>query len=121
MATTTTTRTRRSSEDWDALARELLPELQAGRKVSDLTDRIGSNDEAFRTALARIGYDPHGNPLKLKSISARTDATLAKRVAARRENGAPWWLVMAETRMSYAKLNRILREHGYAENGASAS
>lgn len=117
MATTTTPRIRRSQEDWEALAREKLPELQAGRRISHMTDEIGTNDEAFRVALARIGFDPRGNPLKLHKITASRESTFAKRVAARRAEKAPWWLIMAETDRSYAELNQLLRDHGFAENG----
>ena len=78
--------------------------------MSNLTDVIGTNDDAFRVALARIGYDSRGRPLKIKPISAKTDKTLAKRVARRRDQKAPWWQIMAETGRSYGDLNRLLRD-----------
>lgn len=121
MSTTASTRSRRSHEDWDQLAREILPELQAGRRISDFEDRIGTNSDALRTALARMGFDPHGEPMKLKVINAATDKTLAKRVARRRREKAPWWLIMAETDRPYGDLVRGLVENGYSLSGEDVS
>lgn len=111
------TRTHRSAEDWDALATEVLPELQAGRRISDFAERIGTNSDALRTALARQGYDPRGEALEVKEITASRPSTLAKRVAQRRQDKAPWWLLIAETNKSYGELRALLQDHGYSYRG----
>lgn len=114
---TTTPRPRRSPADWETLARELLPELQDGKSFADLEERIGANTDALRTALAQLGYNPHGEPMKLREIAARTPRTLARRVALRRLDGAPWWLISAETGKSYSELTGLLASQGYATTG----
>lgn len=111
------TRTHRSAADWDALATEILPELQQGRRISDFADRIGTNADALRTALARQGFDPRGEALDVKEITASRPSTLAKRVAARRQEKAPWWLLIAETKKSYGELIALLRDHGFTVKG----
>lgn len=111
------TRTHRSAEEWDALALEVAPLLRDGHKIADIKDRIGSNVDALHTALARQGLDPHGEPLAIKELTASRPGTLAKRVAARRRDKAPWWMLKAETGKSYGELTRLLREYGYTNSG----
>lgn len=113
----TATRTHRSPAEWDALATELLPQIQSGERISNLSDRIGSNGDALRTALARQGYDPRGNPLEVHELTAARPSTLAKRVARRRQEKAPWWLLVVETGKSYGELISLLSDHGYTRKG----
>lgn len=113
----TATRTHRSAADWDELAREILPELQSGARVSDFAGRIGSNTDALRTALALQGFDPRGNPLEVTPLTGATPKTRAKRIAKRRQEKAPWWLLKAESGMSYTEMTTALHEHGFTLKG----
>ncbi len=118
----TTTRTHRSREAWDALVREILPELQENpdATIENFRSRIGSNIEAAKIALARQGFDPTGKAVPFKEITASTPAVLAKRVAARRRDGVPWWRIQAETGKTYAALTSLLPKHGYTLDGESS-
>ena len=124
----TQTRVRRSRSEWDDLANEIIPALQSGAKTSDYRDRIGASEDALKVALARHGFDPHGNPLQLKEITARTPKALARSAAKRRREGAPWWLIQAETDEQYGKIVKAMKENGFdprtgkpVENGSATS
>lgn len=113
----TATRTHRSPAEWDELAMEILPELQSGSRISDFTDRIGSNADALRTALARKGFDHQGNPIEVTPVTASTPKTLAKRIAKRRQEKTPWHRLKVETGMSYGEMTSLLREFDYTNSG----
>lgn len=114
---TTSRRLRRSPEDWEQIAREIRPQLQAGTPLSKLQEQFGSNTYAAQVALARIGSDPRGNDLRLRPITGSRPKTIAKRIAERRAAGEAFWQIEAEVdpHMSYREIKELLREHGYGE------
>lgn len=122
----TVTRTRRSSEDWDALALEMI---ETGQKISDpaVAERIGTNAAAVRVALARRGFSGDLEPLDVTPLATSGGPkALAKRIAKRRQEKAPWWRLVVEANMSYPELRALLSKYGYSPkgestNGASAS
>lgn len=115
--TATRTRTRRSDEDWVELARELLPEVRERGGLAGLEDRIGTNRDAFKIALAKLGFDPKGNPMTVEPISGSRESTIAKRVAEARREKEPWWKISYRSELSYNQLIELLAKHGYGTDG----
>lgn len=117
----TITPSQRTREDWEALAEELLPEIQAaGGLTAEMREKhhIG-HVYRIKMALAKLGYDIHGEPLKVRPIKAKRPETVAKEIAGRREKGEPYWLLEVEAEMSPPRMQRLMNEHGITDPGVS--
>ncbi len=115
MATVTKSE-RRTREDWEALAKEVLPELKSGVPFSELSKRYGvKHVYPLRVAIAELGYDLKGQPLpeRVRPITVKRPEAVAKQVAARREKGSPFWLLSVETGLPGNSVKKLLSEHGY--------
>jgi hypothetical protein len=111
--TASTRRTARTPEEWEKLAADTIaPALAAGATMTAMRAQYGTGT-AIRRALARVGYDTKGQPIVGVHVRAASAKTLAKRVAARREEGAAWWRLELETEKSKAELKALLVKHGY--------
>lgn len=111
----TTRRPNRSNEEWDKLAREVIvPALQAGTTMTELRAQYGAG-VTIRRALARIGYNTKGQKMQVLRTTGSRPQVRAKRVAERREAGAPWWLLEMETEMSADALKADVAKYANAE------
>ena len=111
---TGTSPSRRTRADWEEIARQVLPQLQEGTPLSELRERYDITRLYYlRIELARLGYDLHGRPLKVKPVPGKRPAVAAKHLAERREAGEPYWLLEAETGMSSRQMQRLMDDHGY--------
>ncbi len=112
----TTTPARRSRQDWENLAKEILPQLQNGTKMAELRERydIGYLYH-LRIAMAKLGYDLNGEPLNVRPITVKRPDAVIKEIARRRQKGVPFWLLEAESGMSHSQITRGLRDNGFAE------
>ena len=118
----TTVTSSRKREDWDELADRILPELrEAGSITPDLRAKyqIGNDVYRLQLALARMGFDAHGQELHVRPIKVKRPGALAKQIAGRRAKGAPIWLLEVESGLSHYQMKRLMQEHGYslARNG----
>lgn len=112
---TITRRPRRTADDWMALAKEKLPEIKAGKRPEDFPE-VGSNGDQMRTALARLGYSPEGNRIKLQKVQG-SPKVRARVIARRRRAGTPWWQVLAETDDSYGEIHEMFAQYGFSSRG----
>lgn len=120
---TTSTPSQRSQEDWENLAEQIIPEIEAqGGLTPELREKynIGSVYR-LKKALARRELDIHAKPLKVRPIKAKRADLRAKEIANRRANGTPSWLLEVEAGMSSSAIEKFLGEHGFAKttNGSS--
>lgn len=113
----TVTPSQRTREDWKTLAEELLPAIQAeGGLTTEMKQEHGiGHDYRMKMALAEIGYDIHGNPLKIRPLKAKRPDAVAKEIVTRREKGEPYWLLEVETGMSPTRMQKLMEEHGLTD------
>jgi hypothetical protein len=111
---TTVTSSQRKREDWEELADQLLPELQAnGGMTAELRKQHGIRSVyRLQIALGRKGFDLHGRPLEVKPINAKRPDVVAKQIAGRRSKGEPFWLLEVESGLNRQQMERLLQEYG---------
>ena len=122
----TTTRTRRSVDDWNALACEMI---ETNQKLSDpeVAKRVGTNAAAVRVALALQGFDGGLEPLEIEPLAVSGGPkAIAKRVAQLRREKTPWWKIVVAAKkagkpLSYNDLREMLAKYDYTQKGESSS
>jgi hypothetical protein len=103
-----------SYEDKLALVPEIVKKLKSGVPFSQIRQEYTGS--GWRAALAEKGYDVQGNKLTIEEIStAGGPKAFAKRVAAARAAGMPWFQVAIAAGRPRAELQQLLADHGYGD------
>lgn len=120
---TTVAPSQRTREDWEELAEKLLPSLQEhGGITPEVRSKYGIGYVyGLKMALAKKGFNIHGQPLQVKPIAAKRPDAVAKHIANRRKKGEPYWLLEVESGMTHHQMTHLLREHGYALSGEAVN
>lgn len=104
---------RRTHEDILELVPEIVEKLKDGVTMTEIRAEYGAGP-VIRKALTEKGYNTKGERIEVEEIEGK-GATLAKRVAAKREDGWAWYKLEIATDMSTDDLKELLEEHGYGE------
>ncbi len=101
---------RRTHADRAKRVPEIVKMIKSGAKLGDVRAKFGP----ISALLAEAGYNTKGEKVSREPING-SGATLAKRVAAQRRQGVPFYELALRTSKSQAELVELLETHGFAD------